>query len=232
MDPNKILVFTGAGISAESGLPTFRNGDGLWHQHRIEDVATPMGWTQDPARVLAFYNQLRHQVFAAQPNAAHLAVARLETRYEVVVITQNVDDLHERAGSSQVIHLHGQINVARSTQNESLLYPCPAERPLVLGDLCAEGSQLRPHIVWFGEAIQHHDLALMHMATASKVLVIGTSLQVKPAAGLVKKANFRAQKVLVTQAVDSLPHGYRWVKGRATEQVPMVVAEWLAKAGS
>lgn len=232
MNPNKIVVFTGAGISAESGLQTFRDTDGLWYQHSIEDVATRMGWARDPERVLQFYNDRRKQVFEAQPNAAHMAVARLEDRYEVVVITQNIDDLHERAGSTQVIHVHGQINMARSTDNESLLYPWDGGKPIEFGDLCDLGSQLRPHVVWFGEDILHHDLALAHMASAGKVLVVGTSLTVYPVAGFVKKAPFLAQKTIVTQALDDLPHGYKLLRGKATELVPDVVNDWLQQSGS
>lgn len=227
MNPNKIVVFTGAGISAESGLQTFRDSDGLWYQHSIEDVATRMGWARDPERVLQFYNDRRKQVFEAQPNAAHLAVAKLEERYEVVVITQNIDDLHERAGSTQVIHVHGQINVARSTDNESLLYPWEGGKPIEMGDVCELGSQLRPHVVWFGEDILHHDVALTHMASAGKVLVVGTSLTVFPVASFVKKAPFSAQKIIVTQALDGLPHGYKLLKGKATDLVPVVVNDWL-----
>jgi NAD-dependent deacetylase len=230
MNPNKIVVFTGAGISAESGLQTFRDSDGLWYQHSIEDVATRMGWARDPERVLQFYNDRRKQVFEAQPNAAHTAVARLEKRYEVVVITQNIDDLHERAGSTQVIHVHGQINVARSTDNESLLYPWDGGKRIEFGDVCELGSQLRPHVVWFGEDILHHDVALAHMTSAAKVLVVGTSLSVYPVAGFVKKAPFSAQKTIVTQALDDLPHGYKLLRGKATELVPGVVNDWLQQS--
>lgn len=224
----KIVVLSGAGISAESGLQTFRDADGLWYQHSIEDVATPNGWARDPEKVLRFYNERRQQVQRAQPNAAHHALARLEQQFNVVVITQNIDDLHERAGSSQVVHVHGQINMARSTSNETLVVSLDQGQPIELGDLCPKGSQLRPHIVWFGEDILRHDEALAHMSTAHKVLVVGTSLTVFPVAGFVRKALPGAEKVIVTQALDEVPRGYNFMRGKATDLVPRLVDDWLS----
>ncbi len=180
----KIVALTGAGISAESGLATFRGSDGLWEGHRIEDVATPEGWTSNPELVLEFYNQRRSAARAAQPNAGHLALAELEEDFEVVVVTQNVDDLHERAGSSRIIHLHGKLFESRSSYFDQLIYPMEADR-IELGDLCEKGHQLRPNIVWFGEAVPLMERAMEEAATADAMLVVGTSLQVYPAAGLV-----------------------------------------------
>jgi len=180
----KIVALTGAGISAESGLATFRGSDGLWEGHRIEDVASPEGWSRDPETVLEFYNQRRAAARAAQPNAGHKALVDLERDFEVVIVTQNVDDLHERAGSSRVIHLHGKLFESRSSQHEGLVYPMTADR-IELGDICELGHQLRPNIVWFGEAVPLMDRAIEEAATADIFLVVGTSLQVYPAAGLV-----------------------------------------------
>ena len=148
----KVVVLSGAGISAESGIRTFRANDGLWEDHRIEDVATPVAWERDPKLVLKFYNMRRRQLYTVEPNPAHIALAELESTHNVSIITQNVDNLHERAGSSHVIHLHGELDIARSTLNESLLYPLKG-KDIQVGDLCEMGGQLRPHVVWFGEAV-------------------------------------------------------------------------------
>lgn len=185
--PKKIVALTGAGISAESGLATFRGADGLWEGHRIEDVASPEGWARNPELVLDFYNQRRRAARQAQPNAGHRALVELEKAYEVVIVTQNVDDLHERAGSSRVIHLHGQLFQSRSSRHEDLVYPMTEDR-LELGEVCEKGHQLRPNIVWFGEQVPLMELAIDEAATADIFLVIGTSLQVYPAAGLVQFA--------------------------------------------
>lgn len=166
----KIAVLTGAGISAESGIKTFRDADGLWENHRIEDVATPEAWHRNPALVLEFYNQRRRQLLTCQPNAAHTALAELEKYYNVTVITQNVDDLHERGGSTSIIHLHGQLLKMRSTANEHLIYDCV--RDIQLGDKCEKGSQLRPHIVWFGEAVPEIENAAKVVAACDILLVI------------------------------------------------------------
>jgi NAD-dependent deacetylase len=180
----KIVALTGAGISAESGLATFRGSDGLWEGHRIEEVATPEGWATNPELVLEFYNQRRAAARAARPNAGHQALVELEQGFEMVIVTQNVDDLHERAGSSRVIHLHGKLFESRSSQHEGLVYPLTTDR-IELGDMCEKGHQLRPNIVWFGEAVPLMDRAAEEAATADIFLVVGTSLQVYPAAGLV-----------------------------------------------
>jgi NAD-dependent deacetylase len=180
----KITVLTGAGISAESGLKTFRDSDGLWENHRIEDVATPDAWDRDPELVLKFYNERRKQVNLAQPNKAHQLLAELEKNYEVNIVTQNIDDLHEKGGSTKVHHLHGEINKARSTVDTSLIYDLN-HWEMKMGDTCDNGSQLRPHIVWFGEPVPMIDQVIHFFEIADKIIVIGTSLGVYPAAGLI-----------------------------------------------
>jgi len=178
----KIVVLTGAGISAESGIKTFRDSDGLWENHRIEDVATPQGWAANPTLVLDFYNQRRAQLLEVEPNGGHRALADLERNFDVHIVTQNVDDLHERAGSTQILHLHGQLRQVRSERLEHLVYPW--DKDLHLGDLCERGHQLRPNIVWFGEAVPMLEPAAELAEQADIFIIIGTSLQVYPAAGL------------------------------------------------
>ena len=179
-----VVVLTGAGISAESGLKTFRDSDGLWEGYDIMEVATPEGWRKNQELVLDFYNMRRKAAMEAQPNAAHYALVELESKYKVSIITQNVDDLHDRAGSTNIIHLHGELFKSRSTINPRLTYRINGWQ-LKQGDTCEKGSQLRPDIVWFGEAVPMMDLALKITKTADIFMVIGTSLQVYPAAGLV-----------------------------------------------
>ena len=192
----KIVVLSGAGMSAESGLKTFRDSDGLWENHRIEDVATPEAWFKDPELVLKFYNERRKQVNESEPNNANSALAKLESHYEVNIITQNIDDLHERAGSSNVHHLHGEINKARSTVDPSLVYKLD-HWEMKMGDTCEQGSQLRPHIVWFGEAVPMIEYVIPYVENANKVLVIGTSLAVYPAAGLINYVSADAEKYYI-----------------------------------
>src|ERR1035437_3298973 len=177
----KIVVLTGAGISAESGLKTFRDSGGLWEEHRIEDVATFEGWQRNPQLVLTFYNERRKQLINAEPNAAHKALVRLEQKYDVQIITQNVDDLHERAGSSKVLHLHGELKKVRSTIDDNLVYDLKGWE-LKMGDKCEKGSQLRPHIVWFGEAVPMIQLATVMIEKADFFFLIGPFLNVYPAA--------------------------------------------------
>lgn len=224
---DKIVVLSGSGLSAESGLPTFRDSNGLWNQYQWHEVASPEGWRARPEAVLAFYNERRHKAWQAQPNAAHAAIAALEAAYEVVVITQNVDELHERAGSTQVVHLHGELAYARSTGYPPRRYRID-DAPIALGQLAEDGSQLRPDIVWFGEQTQYLDEARAHVATAAKVLVVGTSLSVHPAASLVWSAHERAEKVLVSLEMDEIPDGFEFRRGRATEHVPALAQAWLA----
>lgn len=174
-----IAVLTGAGISAESGLATFRDSNGLWANHRIEDVCTPEAWERNPQLVLDFYNQRRAQAAAAQPNAAHIALAQLQQHFPVHIITQNVDDLHERAGSRNVLHLHGQLNQARSSADPDYIVPCTQDQ--TLQDKDPQGNPMRPHIVWFGESVPLLDDAAAIVRQADVFLIIGTSLQVYPA---------------------------------------------------
>ena len=184
MNRKKIVVLTGAGISAESGIATFRDADGLWEGHDVMEVASPEGWRKNPALVLDFYNQRRKNAHTAEPNPGHLALAELEKKYEVTIITQNVDNLHERAGSTNVIHLHGSLFESRSTVDEKLIYPIEGWE-LKLGDTCEKQSQLRPNIVWFGEMVPLMEQAVALTQEADIFLVVGTSLVVYPAAGLV-----------------------------------------------
>ena len=180
----KLVVLSGAGISAESGVKTFRDDNGLWKTHRFEDLASPEAWKRNPGLVLEFYNQRRKQLLEVHPNPAHLALVNLEKKFDVTIITQNVDDLHERAGSKNILHLHGEIMKARSTADENLVYNIQGWE-LKLGDKCEKGSQLRPHVVWFGEPVDNIQKAVKITESADIFLVIGTSLLVYPAAGLV-----------------------------------------------
>jgi len=180
----KIVVLTGAGISAESGIQTFRDGDGLWKKYRFEDLATPEAWNRDPELVLEFYNWRRKKVWEAEPNAGHRALVKLEQKFDVQIITQNVDDLHERAGSKNVLHLHGELKKARSTVDPNLVYELKTWE-LKMGDKCEKGSQLRPHIVWFGEPVPMIEPAKNIVSKADIFLIIGTSMVVYPAASLV-----------------------------------------------
>ncbi len=182
----KIVVLTGAGISAESGINTFRDSNGLWEGHDVMEVASPMGWRKNKEKVLDFYNKRRAQLFEVFPNEAHKALATLEKKYTVSIITQNVDDLHERAGSSHVLHLHGELLKVRSTINPNLIYAW--KKDLILGDFCEENSQLRPHIVWFGENVPLFDKALEITQDADILIIVGTSMQVYPAAHLINCA--------------------------------------------
>lgn len=218
-----IVVLTGAGISAESGLKTFRGADGLWENHRIEDVATPFAWAKDQALVLRFYNERRKDVRQATPNAAHKALVVLEEKFNVTVITQNIDDLHERAGSKNIIHLHGEIMKSRSSADENLLYDCTGD--IQPGDLCELGSQLRPHVVWFHEAVPRMDQAANVCSEADILLVIGTSLQVYPAAGLIHYAPHHSLKFLVDPDFQDRPNlkNLEIITAKACKGVPELV---------
>ncbi|MBE6329568.1 MAG: NAD-dependent deacylase [Bacteroidales bacterium] len=183
----RLVVLTGAGISAESGIRTFRDSDGMWEEYRVEDVATPEGFFRDPELVLNFYNRMRQDLKNHHPNFAHEALAQLENKYDVSIITQNIDDLHERAGSSEVLHLHGELLKARSIDDENLVVSLPFDSlDIALGDKAPDGAQLRPHIVWFGEPVPNIELAIQWVQKADLFLIIGTSLLVYPAAGLVR----------------------------------------------
>ena len=180
----KVIVLTGAGISAESGISTFRDSDGLWEQYRVEDVATYDAYLRNPELVLNFYNERRRQLFAAKPNEGHRQLLRLEDRYDVHIITQNIDNLHEQAGSTNVLHLHGELTKARSDRDDNLIIDI-GDRDIHLGDLAPDGAQLRPHIVWFGEAVPNIEPASKLCEQADYFIVIGTSMNVYPAAGLI-----------------------------------------------
>lgn len=192
----KVVVLTGAGISAESGLNTFRDAGGLWEGYNVYDVATPEAWIRDPDLVQQFYNERRKAVLGAEPNAAHYALAELEKSYDVTIVTQNIDDLHERAGSSNVIHLHGVITKSQSDKNADLIYNINGWE-LKMGEFCELGSQLRPHVVWFGEPVPMIEQAAETCYAADIFIVIGTSLQVYPAAGLIDLVPPDAAKFLV-----------------------------------
>lgn len=196
MKKKKVVVFTGAGISAESGLKTFRDSGGLWEEYKVEDVATPEAWEKDPEMVLGFYNKRLKQVLTAKPNPAHYAIVELEKKFDVQIITQNIDDLHERAGSKKVLHLHGEITKSRSSVDPELIYDIKNGeiRP---GEKCAKGSQLRPHIVWFGEYVPFMETAARISATADLFIIVGTSLNVYPAASLVDLVPASAPKYLI-----------------------------------
>lgn len=182
----KLVVFTGAGMSAESGISTFRDAGGLWEKHRIEDVATPEAWRANPELVHRFYNERRQQLVKAQPNLAHLGLVDLEKKFDVQIVTQNVDNLHERAGSSSVLHLHGNLMQMRSTGNGAEVYDVkPDKIKYSLDDVCPNGFRLRPHIVWFGEAVPAMAKAIQIVTSADVFVLIGTSLEVYPAAGLI-----------------------------------------------
>ncbi len=192
----RIVILTGAGMSAESGISTFRDSNGLWQNHRIEEVASPEAWALHPERVLEFYNQRRKQLFEVKPNTGHFALVRLEKKYNVQIVTQNVDDLHERAGSSHVLHLHGELKKARSTIDPKLIYELN-HWELKLGDKCEKGSQLRPHIVWFGEAVPMIEKAAEITKSADIFMVVGTSMVVYPAAGLIHYVERKTPKYYV-----------------------------------
>ncbi|PIE74261.1 MAG: NAD-dependent deacylase [Deltaproteobacteria bacterium] len=197
----KIVVLSGAGISAESGIQTFRDADGLWEGHDVMAVASPEGWADNPELVLDFYNQRRRQLFEVCPNSAHEAIAELQDNYQVTVITQNVDDLHERAGSEYVIHLHGELKSVRSDQNPDMNYYC--EDDVHLGDVADDGAQLRPDIVWFGEDVPQMPEAIAHVSQADIVIIIGTSLQIYPAAGLYHYASNEAEIYYIDPKADA-----------------------------
>lgn len=224
----KIVVLTGAGVSAESGLRTFRDHDGLWHNYRVEEVATPEAWLKDMDLVLQFYNERRKNLMEAGPNAAHIALARLEEKYDVRIITQNVDDLHERGGSTHVLHLHGELMKVRSTGDPSLVYTLDGWE-LKRGDLCEKGFQLRPHIVWFGEPVPLIVEAAEMCTEADICIVVGTSLQVYPAAGLIHYVFQGAPKFYVDPKALNMPmvENLEVIPKTAGEGVPELVEKLI-----
>jgi len=225
-----LVVLTGAGISAESGIRTFRDSGGLWEEHSIMDVATPEGWRKNPALVLDFYNQRRKQLEEVVPNAAHVALVKLENYFDVHVITQNVDDLHERAGSTKILHLHGELIKARSERYEDNIYTI-GYAPIQLGQTCEHGTQLRPHIVWFGEDVPMINTATELVKQAEILLVIGTSLNVYPAAGLLYHAPYGSIKYLIDPSENTTGQIYRLthIQDLAGKAVPKLVEQLIAE---
>jgi len=225
---NNLVVLTGAGVSAESGLKTFRDSDGLWEGYNIEDVATPEAWEWNPTLVQDFYNMRRKAVLEAKPNAAHYALAKLEEKYKVTVITQNIDDLHERAGSTNVVHLHGIITRSQSSKNPNLTYPIDGWE-LKMGELCELGSQLRAHVVWFGEPVPMIDKAAQICLQADIFVLVGSSLAVYPAAGLVNFVPTHVLKYIVDPKIPSVYGIGATIKieERAAIGVPSLVEELL-----
>jgi len=223
----KLVVLTGAGISAESGLRTFRDSDGLWEGYNIEDVATPRAWKRDPQLVLDFYNMRRKNVLEAEPNAAHIGLAELEDYFDVHIITQNIDDLHERGGSGNILHLHGEIFKMRSEKNESLVYEIRSD--IQLGQLADDGAQLRPHIVWFEEPVPMMELAIQVAEQADIFAVIGTSLVVYPAAGLVNYTPPFIPKFVVDKKIPEMPpiNKLTKIEAPATTGIHQLKAELL-----
>ena len=226
----KIVVLTGAGMSAESGISTFRDSDGLWEKHRIEDVATPEAWQHNPELVHEFYNQRRKQLLTVAPNSGHLALADLEKDFEVKIITQNVDNLHERAGSSWILHLHGELMKMRSTSPmEDVFDVNPLNKmEYFSGDLCPKGYPLRPHIVWFGEDVPNYSYATEIVRKADMLLIIGTSLQVYPAAGLVNFAQSNIPIYLIDpNDIKSLPSRVIVIRKGASDGIRELIEKYL-----
>ncbi|HFC6351551.1 TPA: NAD-dependent deacetylase [Neisseria elongata] len=224
----KCVVLTGAGISAESGLQTFRDSGGLWEGYRVEDVCTPEAFARSPQTVIDFYNARRRAAAAAEPNAAHFALADLERAYDVQIITQNVDDLHERAGSGKVLHLHGELNKLRSTVDENEILPWRGDQ--TLADRDSRGRPLRPHIVWFGEAVPLIEEAVRLVEAADTVIVVGTSLKVYPAASLLHYARFGVPVYLIDPKSNADVSGVEILAQTAVRGVPALVAELLRAA--
>ena len=223
MNKKKLVVLTGAGVSAESGLKTFRDSDGLWEGYDIEEVATPRAWKRDPALVLEFYNQRRKNVLSAEPNRAHLILAELQEKFEVHIITQNIDDLHERAGSASVLHLHGEILKMRSDHDPELVQEIRTDMPF--GALAPDGHAWRPDVVWFEEPVPMIEQAAIVTKTADIFLIVGTSLAVYPAAGLVNYAPFDAQKFVVDRKIPyiSFAQNITSIEKPATEGVEELI---------
>lgn len=224
----KIIVLTGAGMSADSGLKTFRDSGGLWEGHDIREVATVEAWRKHPDKVLEFYNKRRKQAFKAEPNRGHKAIAKLEESYDVTVITQNVDNLHEQAGSTDVLHLHGELSKVRSETDRTLIYDIGGDE-IELGDTAEDGGQLRPHVVWFGEMVPNMEKAAVLMPEADILIVIGTSLLVYPAAGLVDYAPDQIPKYIIDPSKPDLfdYSGWNHIQERAAVGTPKLVQELI-----
>ena len=223
----KVVVLTGAGISAESGISTFRDSDGLWEQYRVEDVATHEAYLRNPELVLNFYNERRRQLFQVKPNEGHSQLVRLEEKYDVQIITQNIDNLHEQAGSTHVLHLHGELTKARSDRNDNLIIDI-GDRDIHLGDKAPDGAQLRPHIVWFGEAVPNIEPASEMCEQADYFIVVGTSMNVYPAAGLIHYVPRSAPCFLVDPKAVPISRPITIVQEKAGTGVKKVVDQLLA----
>lgn len=228
----KLIVFTGAGVSAESGLKTFRDSGGLWEKYDITEVATPEAWEANQSLVLRFYNERRAQLKEVSPNAAHYAIAELEKHFDVTVITQNVDNLHEQAGSKNIIHLHGELTKVRSTDDESIIYDI-GYKSLEQGDKCEKGAQLRPHIVWFGEAVPEMDRAIETVKDADIFIVIGSSLQVYPAAGLIYYTPKKSQRFYIDPLAEDISDlaNLTVIKEKASTGVPALAKKLCNEVG-
>lgn len=226
MNKKKVVVLTGAGISAESGISTFRDSDGLWEQYRVEDVATHEAYLRNPELVLNFYNERRRQLFSVKPNEGHRQLVRLEQKYDVHIITQNIDNLHEQAGSTNVLHLHGELTKARSDRNDNLIIDI-GDRDIHLGDKAPDGAQLRPHIVWFGEAVPNIEPAAELCEKADYFIVIGTSMNVYPAAGLIHYVPRSAPCYLVDPKAVPISRPITIVQEKAGTGVKKVVDELM-----
>ena len=219
-----IVVLTGAGISAESGLGTFRHSGGLWEKYKVEDVATEKGFQKNPALVLEFYNIRRRQLLNSLPNDAHFALNKLKEKYNLTIITQNIDDLHEKSGSTDIIHLHGELKEARIIVYKKIYSSKGSE--LNIGDYCKQGGQLRPNVVWFGEAVPNMNLAIDKVIQASVFIIIGTSLNVFPAASLIDYAT-KAKRIIIIDPNSSNYNGIEIINEKATKAVPQLVNELL-----
>ena len=222
----KIVVFTGAGISAESGLGTFRDSGGLWDNYKIEDVATPDAFKKNPELVLEFYNIRRRQLLSSSPNSAHFALNKLQQNFNLQIITQNIDDLHERSGSKNVLHLHGKLRQSKSLLDNKVYEIEGSE--LILGDLCPNGSQLRPNVVWFGEAVPMMDVAIETVKTADIFIIIGTSLNVYPAASLIHYTLNSCEKYIIDPNADDY-QGINVIRKKASESVPILVDQLISQ---
>ena len=229
MNKKKVVVLTGAGISAESGISTFRDSDGLWEQYRVEDVATYDAYLRNPELVLNFYNERRRQLFAVKPNDGHRQLVRLEEKYDVHIITQNIDNLHEQAGSTNVLHLHGLLTQARSDRDDNLIIDI-GDRDIHLGDKAPDGAQLRPHIVWFGEAVPNIEPAAELCEKADYFVVVGTSMNVYPAAGLIHYVPRTSPCYLVDPTAVPISRPITIFQEKAGTGVKKVVDELLALA--
>ena len=227
MAKKHICVLSGAGISAESGLQTFSNSSGLWKQYRYEEVASPQAWENDPDLVHEFYNMRRRQLTKVKPNAAHLSLVKLEEKYKVSIVTQNVDDLHERAGSTNILHMHGELRKARSDGNPSYIVDIEY-RDLSIKDLCPDGHKLRPHIVWFGESVDTFDTAIDIVSACDILIIVGTSLQVYPAASLMNYAANKAKIYYIdTEISPQILSNVHVLEGKAANLLPVLVRDLL-----